>query len=283
MKTAIVLGTFDGLHMGHRAVIGAANGYYTVAVTFDLPPKAFFGGSCELLMTPEDKAAGLKALGVGEILTLDFSKVFNMTPEDFFSLLKEKYSPSLIVCGFNYCFGRGADGDVNLLASLCKKNGIDFKCAESVGGDTPVSSSMLRAMVTNGDIEGANGQIFGGFGFTSKVRHGDARGKTFGFPTINQKFPDILVKPLFGVYKSRVYIDGKEYESITNIGVRPTFQTEFTGCETYIKDFDGEVYEKEVTLKLTGFIRKEEKFSTAEALCSAVAADIKAALGVDIN
>ena len=283
METAIVLGTFDGLHEGHRAVLRLASGFYTVAVTFNVPPKAFFSDDCELLMTPADKALGLKALGVSEILTLDFGSVFNMTAEDFFALLVKKYSPSLIACGFNYRFGSGAAGDTELLSSLCDKAGIEFKCAESIGEDAPVSSSSLRAMVASGDVKSANGQIFGGFGFTSKVIHGDARGKTLGFPTINQKFPDMLVKPEFGVYKSRVIISGREYDSITNIGLRPTFQTDFVGCETFIKDFNDEVYDREVTLKFMDFVRKEEKFSTVEALKSAVQNDIKAVLDVELQ
>lgn len=275
METAIVLGTFDGLHKGHRAVISKAEGFYTVAVTFDTPPKAFFTGTSELLMTPSDKIKGLKALGVSEVLTLDFSRVFDISYEDFFFMLKDKYSPSLIACGFNYRFGRGAAGDINSLSALCKKNGIEFKCAESVGGETPVSSSALRRMIAEGDIKVANEQIFGGFGFTSPVLHGDARGRSLGFPTINQKFPERIVKPKFGVYKSRVIINEKEYESITNIGIRPTFETDFVGCETFIKDFNADIYDVNVTLKLVDFIRKEEKFSTVEALRAAVMNDIR--------
>lgn len=283
METAIVLGTFDGLHKGHRAVIEKAQGFYTVAVTFGVPPKAFFGSNRELLMTLSDKAQALKALGISEVLTLDFSKVFAMSAEDFFQFLKNKYSPSLIACGFNYRFGSGASGDPDMLRALCEESGIEFRCAEKVGEEIAVSSSELRSMVAAGDVKKANEQIFGGFKFTSPVIHGNSRGKSFGFPTINQQFPDELVKPRFGVYKSRVIIGGKEYESITNIGVRPTFKTDFVGCETFIKDFEGDIYGEEVTLKFLEFIRDEEKFSTAEALIAAVKSDIKSVLGIEIK
>ena len=282
MKTAIVLGTFDGLHKGHRAVIGNTRGFYTVAVTFNLPPKVYFGAPPELLMLPEDKEAGLKSLGVNEINNLDFSKTVNISPDDFFYCIKEKFSPSLISCGYNYRFGKGAAGDVNTLKTLCEKNGIDFKCAESVGGDNPVSSSALRAMVAAGDISKANEQIFGGFGFTGKIIHGDSRGTAFGFPTANQVFPENLVKPLFGVYKSKIIIGGTEYDSITNIGVRPTYKTDFIGCETFIKDFRGDIYLKPATLKFTDFVREEKKFPSREALINAVKADIKSVLGTEI-
>ena len=241
MKTAIVLGTFDGLHGGHRAVIGLASGYHTVAVTFGIPPKAFYDKNPKLLMMPEDKAAGLKALGVDEIFTLDFLKVENKTPQEFLFWLKDTFSPALIACGFNYRFGKGALGDTDTLSVFCKQNGIDFKCASKVGDENAVSSSTLRYLIENGDVAAANGQIFGGFGFTSRVLHGDSRGKVFGFPTANQAFPENMVCPKFGVYESRITVAGKEYNAITNIGIRPTFKTDFIGCETFIKDFNGEI------------------------------------------
>ncbi|MBO7520540.1 MAG: hypothetical protein J6T73_07165 [Clostridia bacterium] len=282
MKTAVVLGTFDGLHKGHRAVIEAAGGFYTVAVTFGIPPKAVLSGELKLLMTMEDKAAGLKALGVNEIYSLDFSKVCNISPGDFLLHITEKFSPSLIVCGFNYRFGKDAAGDTGTLSSFCKRHGIDLKIAESVGGDKPVSSSALRALIAKGDTAAANEQIYGGFGFSSPVLHGDCRGRVLGFPTVNQEFPAELTVPKFGVYASKVIIDGREYESITNLGVRPTYKTDFTGCETFIKDFTGDIYGKTVTLKLLRFVRPERKFSSRRELENTVKADIKSVLGVEI-
>lgn len=282
MKTAVVLGTFDGLHKGHRAVIEAAGGFYTVAVTFGIPPKAYFGSELKLLMTPKDKAEGLKALGVNEIYSLDFGKVCDISARDFLLHITEKFSPSLIVCGFNYRFGKGAAGDTGTLSSFCKRRGIDLKVIDSVGGDNPVSSSALRALIENGDTAAANEQIYGGFGFSSPVLHGDCRGRVLGFPTVNQEFPAELILPKFGVYASKVIIDGREYESITNLGVRPTYKTDFTGCETFIKDFTGDIYGKTVTLKLLRFIRPEKKFSSNRELESTVKADIESVLGVKI-
>ncbi|MBO4733186.1 MAG: hypothetical protein J5662_01790 [Clostridia bacterium] len=283
MQTAIVLGTFDGLHKGHRAVIEKARGYYTVAVTFNIPPKAFSGTKSKLLIMPEDKAKGLSQLGVSEIYSLDFAKVANVSPEDFFSGITEKFSPSLIACGFNYRFGRGAAGDTATLAALCKEKGIRLCVADSVGGDKPISSSMLRTLIESGDIAAANTQIYGGFGFSSLVLHGNARGKAFGFPTVNQAFPDCLAVPKFGVYQSKIIIDEKEYESITDLGVRPTYKTDFIGCETYVKGLNNDIYGKKVTLKLIRFIRPEKKFEGKEELESAVKTDIKSVLGVEID
>ena len=282
MPTAIVLGTFDGLHKGHRAVIKAAQGFYTVAVTFDIPPKSFLGHESKLLMMAADKAKGLKTLGVDEIYTLDFSKVSNMSPEDFFCDIVQKFSPSLFVCGFNYRFGKGAAGDAKLLSKLCKDNGIEIKIVNGVGSPSPISSSAIREMVASGNVDKANGQIYGGFGFTSPVLHGDARGRILGFPTINQAFPEGLAVPKFGVYESRIIIDNEVYKSITNLGVRPTYKTDFIGCETFINGFSGEIYGKPVTLKLIKFIRPERKFSSTEELLTTVKSDIKSVLGIEL-
>ena len=275
MKTAIVLGTFDGLHEGHRAVLNKASGFYTVAVTFGIPPKAYLTDKCELLMSAEDKEVGLKALGVNEICTLDFKKIKDIKPEDFFNFLKVKFSPNLIACGFNYRFGKNALGDNALLKQLCVDSGIKFCIAEETGEGEPISSSALRELIKTGDIKEANRHIYGGFGFTGKVVEGDKRGRQLGFPTANQVFPENLVKPKFGVYKSKTVIDKKEYNSITNIGVRPTFKTGFIGCETFIGNFKGDIYGKEITVKFLEFLREEKKFLSAEELKTAVLADIK--------
>lgn len=282
MRTAIVLGTFDGLHEGHRAVIGMAKGYYTVAITFNVPPKFFLGDEAGLIMTAEDKAAGLKSLGVDEICALDFGEVSNISPEDFLKKITERFSPNLIACGFNYRFGKGAAGDTEMLAAFCREKGIELKIAKSVGDKEPISSSMIRALISGGDVAAANSRIYGGFGFTGTVLHGDARGTKLGFPTINQAFPESLTVPKFGVYESRVIIDGILYKSITNLGIRPTYKTDFIGCETFIKGFSGDVYGRKVTLKLIRFLREEKKFSGNKQLINAVKDDIKSVLGVEI-
>ena len=275
METAIVLGTFDGLHEGHRAVLNKASGFYTVAVTFSIPPKAYLTDKRELLMSTEDKEAGLKLLGVDEIFTLDFEKIKNTDAKDFFEFLKIKFSPNLIACGFNYRFGKNALGDTALLKRLCDDARIKFCVAEETGEGEPISSSALRELIKSGDIKQANRHIYGGFGFTGKVIFGDKRGRELGFPTANQMFPENLVKPKFGVYKSKTIIDKKEYNSITNIGVRPTFKTDFIGCETFIGNFKGDIYGKEITVKFLEFLREEKKFLSAGELKTAVLADIK--------
>lgn len=276
MKTAIVLGTFDGLHLGHRAVLEKTKGFFGIAVTFDIPPKSFFTNEPQLLILPKERAARIKKLGINQVEMQNFEQVKSILPLDYLEMLKQKYNPSRIVCGFNYRFGLGATGDVNLIAEFCEQHGIEFVCVPPVQyGDSAISSTYIRNLIRNGDIQNAAKLIYGGFSFKATVQHGDARGRQLGFPTANQQYPSEMVIPKFGVYLSRVTIDGKQYKSITNIGVRPTYLTDTVGCETFIKDFSDEIYEKEIETELLKFIRPEKKFDSVEQLKQAILKDAK--------
>lgn len=271
MKNAVALGTFDGVHKGHRAVLSLPDDCRKIAVTFSFPPK---GG--ELIMTNEDKCRILKSIGIDEILILDFEKVRDIPAIDFLDMLCEKFKPAVFSCGFNNRFGKDAAGDTALLKSYCEKNGIDLKCAEPVMQDGRViSSTLLRELLKSGNIEKANELLYEPFSFTAEVIKGDRRGRTIGFPTVNQRYPENLVKLKFGVYKTKIIIDGKEYFGITDIGVRPTFKTDYVISETYIKDFCGDLYGKELKVIPLEFIREEKKFSSVEELKKQIAEDLR--------
>lgn len=275
MKTAIALGTFDGLHSGHRAVLQACSGMNGVAVTFRIPPKSAAEGT-QLLMLPEDKAERIISLGANRVDMLEFDAVKDIKPQEFLENIKKKYNPARICCGFNYQFGHKKSGNADTIKNFCQENGIEFCCIEPVltAGEA-VSSTAIREMVANGEIEKANEHIFGGFSFCAEVQHGDMRGRTLGFPTINQRYPELLVTPKFGVYETEVKIGDKTYKGITNIGHRPTYETQQIGCETYIKGFSREIYGEQVTLKLIRFIRPEIKFSSKNELKAQIENDVK--------
>ena len=276
MKRAIALGTFDGLHKGHRAVLSLPEDSIKIAVVFPLPPKAVLSGEPCAIMTARDKFEALKKIGIDEIFPLDFNKVKDMTAECFMGFLKDELSPDLISCGFNYHFGKNAEGNTELLRDFCNKNGIELNCHGAVyDGGEPVSSTRIRQYLKNGEIEKANGLLTFPFSFTAEVISGDRRGRTIGFTTVNQKYPMVLIPLKFGVYKSKILIDGKEYEGITNIGIRPTFKTDYIISETYIIGFSGDLYGKEITTVPTRFIRGEVKFSSVEELKKQIEADIK--------
>lgn len=276
MKTAIALGTFDGLHQGHRAVIEKTLPFYSIAVTFYIPPKNAISDNTELLIMPDDREERLKTLGVNQVVMQNFDAVRNITALDYLENLKQQYNPSLIACGFNYRFGKDAQGDTALLADFCKKNNIEFCCVPAqMDCGNIISSTQIRNLIKCGEVDNASKKLFGGFGFKASVSHGDERGRTIGFPTANQHFPDLLVKPKFGVYISRVTVDGKRYSAITNIGLRPTYKTDTVGCETYIKNFDENIYGKEMKTELLKFVRPEKKFDSLAQLTNAIKNDVK--------
>ncbi len=275
-KTAIALGTFDGVHLGHRAVLNLPKELKKVAVTFKKPPKMELSRGRGLIISSDEKCRRLEKLGIDEICQLEFKDVREMRAQDFLEFLKEKYEPCFISCGFNYRFGKNGEGNTETLSQFCKSNGIDLKCCDSVcHNGTPVSSTIIREMLSSGEIEKANILLSEPFSFTAQVISGDKRGRTMGFPTINQKYPQELVKIKFGVYETLVECEGKEYIGITNIGVRPTFETDFVICETHILDFTGDLYGNEVKITPQRFLREEKKFSTLEELRSQIDADLK--------
>lgn len=276
MKNALSLGTFDGVHIGHRAVLDMPRDYRRVAVTFSVPPKAVFSGKKELIMTVEDKKSTLKTMGIDEVLTLEFNAVKGMEPQEFLLFLWDKYRPQLISCGFNYRFGKDAKGDTEFLKQFCDQKGIKLCVSGSVKceGET-VSSSLIRNLLKNGDIEKANRLLTVPFSFESEVIKGHQRGRTIGFPTVNQKYPEELVNLKFGVYKTRVLFDGEEYVGITDIGVKPTFLNDFVISETYIKDFNGDLYGKKIRIEPIAYIREEKKFSGLEELKEQINEDLR--------
>lgn len=276
MKNAIALGTFDGLHIAHRAVLDLPCNFKKIAVTFEKTPRMFFEKNTELLITFEEKCSSLKSLGFSEILPLDFNLVKDTQPLDFLEFLQNKYNPEIISCGFNYRFGKNGAGDTSLLKDFCNKNGITLKvCDPVIKKDELVSSTRIRNLLKSGEIEQANSFLYKPFSFSGEVLNGDKRGRTIGFPTINQKYPENLVKLKFGVYKTKVLFDGKVYEGVTNIGVRPTFSADYVISETYIKNFTGNLYGKQVEIQPISFLRQEKKFSSLEELKNQIAKDIK--------
>lgn len=275
MKNAIALGTFDGLHRGHRAVLTLPGEMKKTALIFSLPPKAVLGSEPLALMLPEDKERALYKLGMDEVCALDFEKVRRLSAKEFFEYLVREFSPDYISCGFNYRFGRGAEGNSELLRELCENNGIAFNCLPPVEcGNGVVSSTEIRALVREGSIEAANSLLYEPFSYTAEVLDGDRRGRTIGFPTANQRFPDCLVRPRFGVYAVKAEIDGKCYDGITDLGVRPTFKSDFVISETHIRGYSGDIYGKALKISLRRFIRPEKKFSSLEALKEQIKADL---------
>lgn len=275
-KTALALGTFDGLHMAHREVLSLADGYENkVAITFSVPPAMIIAGKCELIISAEEKAKKLNNLGFSTDV-LDFSTVRNMEPEKFLRFLVDKYNPQMICCGFNYRFGKNAAGDIDFLYAFCKQQKIELLVAKPVEYESErVSSSRIRRLLADGNIAFANKLLGYSFSVGGTVCHGDGRGRTIGSPTVNFSYPQDIVVVRHGVYAGGVDIDGTRYDTVTYIGNRPTYKTETVVCETNILDFTGNLYEKELYVNLKEFLRDDRKFDTLEELKKQIATDIE--------
>ncbi len=275
-ETAIALGTFDGVHLGHKVVLETAvnSGLFPVAVVFSIPPKAYLKNEKIILSDLSEKTRLIKETGVKELHYLDFSKIKDVSATDFFKFLKEKYNPKIMVCGFNYTFGKDCSGDTVQLKKLCDENGITLKVVDKISAfGQVVSSSRIRDLLKNGNCETAAKLMGHPFSVSGKVLHGDKRGRQMDFPTINQLLNERTALLKFGVYMSKMIIDGKEYYGMTNIGYRPTFPSNTPLCETHLFDFSGDLYGKNLRLYLLRFIRDEQKFSGLDELKNALERD----------
>ena len=291
--TAVTLGFFDGLHRGHRNIISLAvkekeNGLTAVCLTFLQSPKSVLTQTeSNALMSDNDKLKTLEKLGIEHTFQLDFKKVMNMTAEDFFQkILLDKLNAKKLFCGFNYRFGKNGEGDVQLLKDLCDRHGIVLSVFPPEQNDGEVvSSTLIRNLISAGDVKKANELLCSEFGFSSVVEHGKKLGRTLGTPTINQPLLKELAIPKFGVYASRVTLtDGKTYCGVTNIGIKPTVGGSIPLCETWMPEYEGnELYGQTVDIRLLEFIREEKKFADIDALKNAIHENGKTALKIFYN
>lgn len=277
-KVSIALGTFDGLHQGHERVLESALQEPTekkVVITFASPPK-LNETKTGLLMTTDEKVVALNNMGFHEVVLLDFNKVKDIPPEFFLTRIFEEYNVGSIVCGFNHRFGKGGRGDTALLKEYCEKYGANLiVCPPVLYEDKPISSSRIREQLALGNIEKANNMLGYSYSLKADIVHGDERGRTIGFPTVNQPVPEEAAVLKFGVYETKTEIGGRVYKSITNFGVRPSYLTEKPYMETHIFDFSGEIYNQSARVYFERFIREEKKFGSVEELKKAIKEDIE--------
>lgn len=286
-KYAVALGSFDGLHLGHMAVINKAlsfkaEGYVPCALVFDVHPMSVAGaGAPAELMTVQARDEMLTSLGL-EIKKVSFDSIMGLSAREFVSevLLKE-LNAGAVCCGYNYHFGCGAKADSSELSMLCGEFDIACEVAEKIEYDgVAVSSTRIREALQNGDIESANAMLGREFSYDFVVVSGDRRGRLIGAPTINQNFPDGFIVPKFGVYVSAVFVDGQLHPAVTNIGRRPSFTCDDLRSETCIMDFSGDLYGKNIEVKLIKYIRPERVFNSLEELGNQIAVDAKKAKDV---
>ena len=278
--TAIALGYFDGLHKGHRNVISLAaaekeNGLTPVCFTFSKSPKSvLYGTQSNALMTSEDKIKTLERLGIERTYQADFEKIMNMPAKDFAQeILIDTLKAEKLFCGFNYRYGKNGEGSAETLKSFCKSKGITLTVVPATESDGEVvSSTLIRKLITDGNVKRANELMCSRFGFSSVIEHGKRLGRELGTPTINQPLCSELVVPKFGVYASIVTLEnGETYCGVTNIGIKPTVGGNTPLCETWMPKYKGgEIYGQSADVRLLEFIRPERKFSGIDELKNAI-------------
>lgn len=281
-RTAVALGNFDGMHVGHMAVLEAAKsfeseGLLPVAVLFDEHSlKAITGKAPAMLMTVTERNRIINENGL-RIETLVFNEIRDLSPSDFVEkILVGRLGAAAVCCGYNYRFGKGALGTAQMMSEICGRLGLKCRVSGEVDVDRcAVSSTKIRGFIENGEIEKANKMLGRPFGFSSRVIDGDKRGRVLGFPTINQIIPEELAMPRFGVYQSVVTVNGEKFKGVTNVGRRPTVGTEKILSETHILDFDRDIYGENVDVRLIKFIRPEKKFSSFDELARQIKSDAK--------
>ena len=284
-KTAVALGFFDGMHIGHQAVVNAAHaaadkyGYVPAAFMIREKPRLpKFGGRIDVFITPYDTKVSVfrNEFGIREIYAPFFEAIKDLSPEEFFMRdLVGVLNAAYVVCGEDFRFGKDRAGDISTLAELCGRAGIGFEAVPPVcvNGEE-VSSTMLRELIRSGNVKAANELMLRPLAYTLPVVHGKQLGRTLGFPTINQEIKPFMVRPKRGVYASEVTIRGVHYPAITNIGTKPTVKSDdMENMETHIIGFDDNLYGQETKVTLLAYIRGERRFDSLDELKAQLESD----------
>ena len=281
-RTAVALGNFDGVHIGHRAILQSAvdcakaAGLSSVCYTFSNHPANYFlekagryDECVKLICTDEEKLRMLDEIGFDTVINLPFDEsICKMKAADFIhKTLADQINAAEVFCGFNYNFGDRAEGNVELLQNECRNldinvNVLDAVCVNGV----VVSSTEVRRLIAEGDMETLSLFLGRNYSLGGNVSHGSKVGRKIGFPTVNVTAPLSMALPPNGVYFTDASVDNIKYHAITNIGVKPTVGGKVKSIETNMFDFDGDLYGKDVNVEFLKWERPEKDFGSIEML-----------------
>ncbi len=281
-ECVVSLGKFDGLHTGHKLLIdelekGSREGLKSAVVTFDILPISLQQPAVKVLNTREEKRIIFEKIGVDYFIELPFvEELKNKSPYEFLEWLTERIRVKRIVCGTDFRFGHNRLGNCEVLEEYQKDFHYELRVFEKLQyRHEDISSTRIRNLVAVGQLSEANDLLGYHYFIKSKVVHGKALGRTIGIPTANQEPPHEKLLPPFGVYVSEILIDDIVYYGISNIGKKPTVgDSHPVGVETFIFQFDQDIYGKEITVSLLEFIRKEQKFQSLDDLIAQMNRDI---------
>lgn len=281
----IALGFFDGVHKGHGALLRRTRelaegiGATPAAVTFDaFPAQVILEQSSPLLTSPAERADFMQRLyGIQDVIIAHFDRALMHMPwQDFVSeFLVSRHGGVHLVAGHDFRFGYRGEGTPEKLKSLCAELGVGCDIIPPVEVDgIRISSSYIRTLVAQGEMERAMDFLGHPHTLTDQVRHGKKIGTRLGFPTMNLQIPSGSVVPAFGVYATRVWVEGRSFAAATNVGVRPTVgDNRPVSVEGTLLDFSGDLYGKTVRMEFYRRIRPEQKFDSLDALRTQIARD----------
>ena len=286
-RYVLALGCFDGVHLGHKEVISTALSISNKlslplrVVTFEHSPRNFFRPGCvPSITTKKQKETIFKEMGAHDVIFLPLEKEFLSMDAQIFikDILIDKLCAAHIVCGYNYTFGHGGEGNPHVLSKICQATHVPVTVVQKfcIGG-IPVSSSSIREAIQTGDMSLATKFLGRPFCISATVVDGQHLATKLGFPTANAIPPDLCVIPQHGVYATKIAIDGNKYNAITNIGMRPTTNKNILCAESHIFDYSENAYGKEISIEFIKFIRREKKFDSFDKMSEQVKLDIEEA------
>lgn len=285
MKRVLALGFFDGVHLGHAALIRRTAerarelGATPAVLTFDVHPDTLVQKTPVALITsPADRAELVRRLGVEEILSLRFDETLMQMPWDrFVEWVQAEFSAVHLVCGHDFTFGWKGQGKPELLRQKAAELGMGCDVIDKVDVDgETVSSTRIRSLLLGGNVREANRLLGHPHALTDTVRTGFRLGRKLGAPTVNMRFEDGVLVPAHGVYAGRLRIEGENVDrwAVTNIGVRPTVSdSQVVSVESFILDYSGNLYGKRIRLEFLDFLRPEQRFADTEALKAQIERD----------
>ncbi len=276
MGTALTIGKFDGFHKGHRLLLQEISDYSAKTGAEAVCYKLEFGGDSILSRDEQEKV--ISGYGISRLCRVEFTPEYaDVLAEDFVrDIIHEELGAEYVVVGSDFRFGRDRAGDVHLLEELSDKYGFKVKSFDKLVMDGEiVSSTRIRRLLEEGLVDEASKLLGKDYDLTGTVADGKKLGRSLGYPTLNLQFPENKILPRLGVYSSVTVIGDDTYNSITNVGRRPSVDDgDEVNIETFIYDFNDDIYGREVSVKLTHFLRDERRFESLEALKDQIAIDI---------
>ena len=272
--STIALGFFDGVHLGHAALLrrtrtlADAQDLCALALSFDAHPQTALGHPTPLLSTPAMREQLLREeFGMDAVEFLHFAALMHMPWRTFFEeILLGQYRARQLVCGYDYRFGAGGEGTAEKLAALCRERGIGCEIVPPVTLDGQlVSSTHIRKLISRGKVAEAARFLGRPYRLTGTVIHGSGLGRTIGTPTANLAVGELLL-PGRGVYITRVFVGDDAHTAVTNIGTNPTAGGEALSVESWLPDYAGDLYGKELAVDFCRYLRPERRFDSMEAL-----------------